>query len=232
MEPKGEFCAIISAEGLDAAKSQIEQAHEFGAGLIELRMDLILGNSLDVEKLANKAHALGLACIVTYRDKEDAGKFEGKDKEPLILDAIGAGTDFVDIELGNAKTIGATKDCARKAGCKIIASWHCFGKPPALSEMEKKIQLASDAGADVAKIAFVAEKGHEKVVDALFLKAKQLRIALVVSPMGDCAAASRAYALSKGSAFAYCTVGKAQGIAHGVPTIEQLKKAVFGQTVK
>ncbi len=233
MEPEGKLCAIITGRGHDAALLQVQRARELGAGLVELRMDLILGNSLDVGKLTRKAHSLGFTCIVTWRDKEEGGKYEGKGKEQLMLDAIKSGADFVDVELGRTGTIEAVKAGARRAGCKIIASWHGFGKQPALSKMEEKIKEAKSAGADVAKVAFVAEKNEwKKAIDGLFLAAGKNGIALIASPMGDCALEGRAYALSKGSPFAYCTLGPDESVASGVPAIGQLRKAVAGQTVK
>ncbi|MFA5246776.1 MAG: type I 3-dehydroquinate dehydratase [Candidatus Micrarchaeia archaeon] len=227
MNPKGKACAIVSGQNIENAICQVQKAHALGAGLVELRMDLIECNGNTSAGLIKKAHSLGLACIATWRDKEEGGKFEGKDKTELVRSAINAGADYVDLELRNRKIIEAIKNDAAKTGCKIIASWHDFGKQPALAAMTQKIKEAKKAGAGIAKIAFVSNKGgYEKAIDGLAFTAEQNGIALVASPMGKDALNGRAYALSKGSAFAYCTLDGKESIAPGVPTIGQLKAVI------
>ncbi len=229
MGPEEKICAIITGQGTGAATGQLNQAKKLGANAVELRMDLITGSKETVETLIQKAHSLGLSCIVTYRDKEEGGKYEGTDKKRLVLDAISLGADFVDIELEHAGTIKAARAPAKKAGCGIIASWHDFGRQPELLAMEKKIQQAKDAGADIAKIAFVAEDDYEKTIDALSDCAEETGIAIIASPMGRHATAGRAYALKKGSAFAYCTLDKDESVAPGVPTVTKLVKKLKNQ---
>jgi len=226
MGPEEKICAIITGQGTGAATGQLNQAKKLGANAVELRMDLITGSKETVETLIQKAHSLGLSCIVTYRDKAEGGKYEGSGKERLVLEAIGIGADFVDIELEHAGAIEAARAPAKKAGCRIIASWHDFGRQPAFLEMEKKIQQAKAAGADIAKVAFVAGNDYEKAIDALSKTAEKTGIAIIASPMGKHATTGRVYALKAGSAFAYCSVDGTQSVAPGVPAIGQLKAAV------
>jgi 3-dehydroquinate dehydratase I len=221
MPRKENICVIITGKGSDSAEGQIKEACQLGAGLVELRMDIIGGKAETAEELIGKAHANKLRCIVTYRDKEEGGKFDGRGKEALALAAIAAGADYVDIEIRHEDMIKSISKQAKKAGCRVIASWHDFGARPNLPGMVEAIGKAKESSADIAKIAFLASgKDGKRIIAGLANAGKLAGMQVLVSPMGADAAKVRAHALSQGSPFAYCTLERTA--MAGVPTIRQL----------
>ena len=220
-------CAIIEAKGAAQAIEHIGKAKNAGASLVELRMDLIYGNCIPDFGLIGTTHENGMKCIVTFRDKTEGGSFAGEGKKELVERAIEAGADYVDVETSHSDIIKAVAQKARTAGCKIIGSWHDFGNKTDLEKAIAAIQKAKALGADVAKVAFVSTSEEEArtAVDAIAKAAKEAEIPIIISPMGKDAAKNRAYALSMGSEFAYCTVGGLDGMP-GVPTFSELAKNI------
>lgn len=221
--PEGKACAIIDAKGSAQASRQISKAASLGIKLVELRMDLAFGNCIPDFGLIAKAHKTGLECIVTFRDKLEGGAFHGEGKKELVLRAIEAGADFADVEIAHPEIIKAIAPKARAAGCKTIGSWHDFGTRPEISKTIEAIKKAKELSADIAKVAFVVsdQKEGRKMVAELANAAKLAGIPIIISPMGADAAKNRAYALSLGSAFAYCKVDDSPG-TEGIPTFQEL----------
>jgi len=220
-------CAIIAAKGTAKASDQIGIAAGLGVKLVELRMDLIYGNCIPDFGLIGKSHGNGLKCIVTFRDKLEGGAFHGEGKKDLVLQAIGAGADFVDVEISHPDIIKAVAQKAKASDGKIIGSWHDFGNKTDLKGAIAAIQKAKSLEADVAKVAFVISDGKEgrKMIAELANAAKLAGIRAIISPMGADAAKNRGYALSLGSEFAYCAVDGSEGMP-GVPTFSELAKNI------
>ncbi|MFA6329748.1 MAG: type I 3-dehydroquinate dehydratase [Candidatus Micrarchaeia archaeon] len=219
------MCAIIGAKGTAQATGQIGKAASLGIGLVELRMDLVFGNCIPDFGLVGKAHENGRKCIVTFRDKKEGGAFHGEGKKALILRAIEAGADFVDVEIAHPETIKAVAPQAKAAGCKTIGSWHDFGTKPELTKVVEAVRKANELPVDIAKVAFAVsnEKEGKKAIAELANAAKLSGMPVVISPMGADAAKNRAYALSLGSEFAYCILEGSEGM-HGVPACSELAK--------
>ena len=190
-------------------------------------MDLIFGNCIPDFSLIGLAHKQGCKCIATFRDKTEGGTFEGEGKKELVLQAVEAGADFVDVEIAHPDIIKAIALQAKAAGCKIIGSWHDFGTNVESSKMVGAIQKAKELQIDIAKVAFVVsnEKEDKKTIAEVSEKAKLAGIPFVVSPMGANAAKNRTYALTQGSEFAYCKVDESDGIA-GVPAFKELSENI------
>jgi len=226
-KPENRACAIIASKGTAQAIGQIEKAKKTDIALAELRMDLIYGNCSPDFGLIGKAHRNGLRCIVTFRDKKEGGVFHGEGKKDLVLQAIKAGADFVDVEISHPDIIKAVAPKAKASGCKVIGSWHDFGTNPEISKMVEAIRKAKELSADLAKVAFVVsnEKEGRKTIAELTNAAKLAGVPIIISPMGTDAAKTRACALSLGSEFAYCTIDDSEGIS-GVPTFKELSKTI------
>jgi len=220
-------CAIIASKGTAKASDQIGIAAGLGVKLVELRMDIIYGNCIPDFGLIGKAHENGLKCIVTFRDKLEGGAFQGEGKKDLVLQAIEAGADFVDVEISHPDIIKAISPQASAAGCKVIGSWHDFGTEPEIFKIVGAIHKAEELPVDIVKVAFVVSEGKEgrKMITGLANAAKHAGIQAIISPMGANAAKNRGYALSLGSEFAYCTVDDSEGMP-GVPTFSELAKNI------
>ncbi len=97
----------ICAENPDGASRQIKEAVSAGAEMLELRTDYLV--RLDVETVAalvtqaKRAIPASLPVIVTCRDPREggAGNHPPSLRTEVLLAALGAGADFIDLEYAN-----------------------------------------------------------------------------------------------------------------------------------
>jgi 3-dehydroquinate dehydratase-1 len=64
---------------------------------------------------------------------------------------------WIDVELRSFAKLSETLAAARRAGVKVIASVHHFHSTPGLAELRHAIRRARAAGADLCKLAALAE---------------------------------------------------------------------------
>ena len=143
----------ISAEAADRARRQIGEALAAGADMLELRTDYLTHLSRDsVTALiaevrgANRTHT---PVIVTCRDVREGGAKNHPQelRIEVLLAAIEAGADFVDLEYVNFIQAECgqrvLKALARRPGSRLILSAHDFeGRFPDLPKLHREIVRA------------------------------------------------------------------------------------------
>ena len=155
--PRVSICGFVS--GCNSVY-QIQQAVEFGASLVELRLDLI--PNPDIFSLVKMS---GLPVIVTDRRNKDN-----------LIKAIEAGCDFVDIEVESPEKKKIIEK-AKLNGCQVIVSMHDFEKTPEKFSVEK-------GNADLFKIATKVNSVEDckRLLD--LLKNRNDRIVLGMGKLG------------------------------------------------
>jgi 3-dehydroquinate dehydratase-1 len=117
------------------------QASVSGADLIELRLDLVMGDL--AEEVARARAGSPLPLILTLRSDEEGGKFSGEVSEwsRIFLPLLRAG-DIADLEMRHRIMARAVKG----RGCTIIGSYHTGGMPGAdrLRALEQELRRFSD----------------------------------------------------------------------------------------
>lgn len=176
--PHVRICGCVS--GSNPAK-QIQQAIEYGASLVELRLDLI--PNPDIRSLVQMS---GLPVIAT--DK--------KNKDTLIT-AIEAGCDFVDVEIESPEKEKIIKK-AKSNDCKVIVSIHDFEKTPENFPINKSY-------ADLLKIAVKVNSTED--CTRLFNLLKN-RNDLIVVGMGTLGTFTRIVAPLLGSYLTYASINQ------------------------
>ncbi len=126
----------IGSKSTDEAAEQIKAAKKAGAEMLELRTDYLAG--LDVEKMRTvlaAAKKTSLPVIVTCRDKAQGGAavLPSQLRTRILVEAIGAGADFVDCEFDNF-VLSDTNEKITAAlnehdGVGLILSAHRFEGP-------------------------------------------------------------------------------------------------------
>jgi len=120
-----------------------------GADLVELRLDGV-----------DRPDALGALegrlrpVIVTCRPRWEGGRFDGpeEDRRRLLVEALTAGAEFVDVEFGAA----FASDLFRlRRGRGVVASMHVFDGTPC--DAASRLRALRGTGAEVAKLAVYAE---------------------------------------------------------------------------
>ena len=126
----------IGSKNTDEAAEQIKAAKKAGAEMLELRTDYLA--DLDVEKMLTvlaAAKKTSLPVIVTCRDKAQGGAavLPWQLRTRILVEAIGAGADFVDCEFDNF-VLSDTNEKITAAlnehdGVGLILSAHRFDGP-------------------------------------------------------------------------------------------------------
>jgi 3-dehydroquinate dehydratase-1 len=128
---------------------------------------------------------------------------------------------FIDIELRSWEKMAGTIEAARRAGVKIVASTHNFRTTPSEPALRQAIRLAHAAGADICKIAAVAN--HPAALARLLgLLARNQPLPLSVMAMGRFGKISRLLFAQAGSALNYGYLDSPN--AHGQWEARLLKK--------
>jgi 3-dehydroquinate dehydratase/shikimate dehydrogenase len=218
----------ITAASLDEAILDINNAAQRGAEQIEIRLDYLPTDQLDFSLLDRETP---LPILWTLRHESEGGKFTGSVREQIdiLLAAISAGGEYVDIEFARWLTAGVEKEPLlnkiaelRKSGrtVKLILSSHNFtNTPPDLAATFKKI--ADDPHADVAKIACTANDINDNfaVFDILKNTTKSA-IAIAMKPLG---AISRILAPKFNAELTFASLADGKGSAPGQLTLETMK---------
>ncbi|MFA5332039.1 MAG: type I 3-dehydroquinate dehydratase [Methanoregula sp.] len=186
---------------------------EQGAGLIELRFDLMDGDPIEIVRECRKLSPLPL--IATYRSAQEGGRYFGTPDEwagriapvlPLV--------DYVDVEQQFAGKSAIVKD----VGKTIIASHHAARMLPlpVLFILEQELR----AFGDIAKI-IVTPQNEDDLIDLIaFTRAAKKPVCTGV--MGSQFRYARAILPLFGSEFVYCHTGEAT--AEGQYSVEEFAR--------
>ena len=180
--PKPRIATVVRADSLKDFFNDLAKIQRV-ADLIELRVDYIQG--LQIEHLQELKAKIKKPAIFTCRGKAEGGSFSGAEKQriAIIQKAIDLKFPYVDIELAALRKYKLNK----KKEVKLIVSYHNFQKTPSYDFLEKIISQAYKLGADIAKVAVLANKPEDnKTIFQLILnkKPKQEIIALAMGDKG------------------------------------------------
>ncbi len=225
----------IFVEEPTATVAAMQQAIAAGATLVELRCD----RASQEITLACVRAALGLGTagrrlhtIVTVRPLWEGGKCDAPehDRVAMLLAALGAGADYVDIELGALRrgaNVWPRFLQAREIGGghqpKIIVSSHDFSDIPA--DIPAQLEaLRHVPGADVLKLVWKARSVADAVT-ALDLMRRQTMTGgppLLALAMGEFGQPSRLLGAAFGAPFTFATLPGTAGSAPGQPPLPEL----------
>jgi len=129
-----------------ANMSGLPEALESGAGLLELRLDLIGEHPSKLFPLLPKT----IETIVTCRP----GVFGADKRVELLLAGMKLGADYVDIEIETAAgDMELLLSAARQAGTSVIISYHNFKRTADREDLESVMLACYEMGGEIAKIA-------------------------------------------------------------------------------
>lgn len=198
--------------------------------LVEWRIDFFEGIT-DYERTVKLAchlkEILPQKLIVTWRTIAEGGEpvAEEISYEKMLTAMTEANAcDYLDMEMERACRIF---EKAKKAGIKLIGSYHNFDLTPSEEEMLSRFKTMKEMGFDIAKIA-VMPKTAEDVTRLLSvtetMKEENPDYPLITMAMGELGKISRLYGFLYGSSVTFASAGKAS--APGQVDIDTVKKAV------
>jgi len=184
-------------------------------GMAEIRIDLLDLMPNQLEMVFSSHQNL----IATCRQ----GRYDNVQRASILTRAIEAGAAWVDLEIETSPEWRKPLiDLARSKRCKVIISWHCFGKTPDEKDLFEIIDSLYAAGADVAKIACQSNNRTDSA-RILSLYSKYQR--LVALGMGDIGKITRIAALSLGAPFTFASI-EGNSTASGQIDYKEMEKII------
>jgi 3-dehydroquinate dehydratase I len=135
------ICLSIEANNFDEC-FEIIKTHDF----VELRLDKCNFTNEEI----NIFFSYPIKFIATCRP----GFHPDEKRKELLMNAIQAGTEYIDIEIDSDLTfLEELMKLAREYNTKIILSYHNYIETPTLTILLEIIKSCFEKGADIAKIA-------------------------------------------------------------------------------
>ncbi|BDA46464.1 probable shikimate dehydrogenase (NADP(+)) at C-terminar half [Coccomyxa sp. Obi] len=221
-------CTSVIADTVDGAVTEIREAAEFGADVVELRLDFLKGIDLldpkaTLKRLLGACDAYKLPAIVTFRPAWEGGQFSGP--EPLRLAVLKyaavLGAAYVDVEYLAANFFFASEGEV-PLSTKVILSHHDYDETPSDEILEALVKEMFKGGADIAKVATTAQR-IEDSAQMLALPGKSSGPVIALA-MGEKGLTSRILAPKFSGYLTFGALSPSKTSAPGQPTVSDLRK--------
>ncbi|MFW6059927.1 MAG: shikimate dehydrogenase [Phycisphaeraceae bacterium] len=214
---------------LEQALADAARAAEFGAELIEYRIDQFTGHPDAVVELVQRS---ALPCILTCRPTWEGGLYDGDEstRYHLLAHALSAARPpaYVDLELAAYQDDPAARQLARQvaeagdsaAATGLILSTHAYqGRPP---QLHQKLAAMADAPeCRVIKVAWHARSLRDNL-EAFEILAQQYKPTIALC-MGEFGLPSRVLAKKFAGLLTFAALDRATATAPSQPTLDELK---------
>ncbi|XP_031498922.1 bifunctional 3-dehydroquinate dehydratase/shikimate dehydrogenase, chloroplastic-like isoform X1 [Nymphaea colorata] len=219
------LCVPLVASSVEQMLSQMDQAKDAGADLVEIRLDHIQGFQphQDLETLLKHGK---LPALVTYRPKWEGGQYEGDEHERLnvLRLAMELGADYVDVELQVATDFISSISAKKPEKCKVIVSSHNYQITPSSDELSDLVARIQATGADIVKIATTATDITDvaRMFQVMVHCQNILQVPIIGLVMGDRGIISRVLCPKYGGYLTFGTLEAGKESAPGQPTLKTL----------
>ncbi|MEM6458351.1 MAG: type I 3-dehydroquinate dehydratase [Planctomycetota bacterium] len=214
----------IPVQDRPSALAAAARAAEFGADLVELRLDRVAPPEVSREEIQQLINDLTLPCIVTCRPTWEGGDHDGDEAERLaLLGGLGRGGGgtapaYVDLELAAYRRLADPPREDADAG--LILSSHDFTTMP--SDLDRRlIEMAEAPACRVAKLAWRARSLRDNL-EAFELIRRRVKPTVALC-MGEAGLPSRVLAKKFGAFLTFASLDDETATAPGQPTLQQLK---------
>ncbi len=191
--------------------------------MVELRLDLLQLTDEQLKDLILRARS----SIVTFRPNgtDDSIRLS------TLIKGIGWHAGYVDIEFEAESDYREALICeARKMDCKVLVSYHNFELTPPYSKLAEIVESAFLMGADIVKVATLAQKAEDNQTLQRLLREDQRVLAF---GMGEIGTVGRIESLYKGAPFVYAAISEELATAPGQLPYRELSRqiALFNGTI-
>ncbi|KAI8473685.1 MAG: type I 3-dehydroquinase-domain-containing protein [Monoraphidium minutum] len=216
------ICTSVTADTVAGALAEIGEAAAAGADVIELRLDFLkeFDPSSDLKALMD---ACKVPYIVTYRPTWEGGHYSGPEPERLATLKFAAmmGAPYVDVEFKAAHLFFADTLGEVPVSTRVILSSHDFEKTPPRAELHARVAAMREMGADIVKIAAMANDISDAAT-MLSLLTEKTGPTISLS-MGERGQITRLLAAKYGGHLTFASLSAERASAPGQPTIQQLQ---------
>ena len=165
-----------------------------GMDIAEIRLDMSGAQTpREAAELTGAFAGAGVPLIATARSALEGGRWTGdeKSRRDVLLAALEF-ADAADVELSSGDALPEVVSAARKGGKVAIVSRHNFSGMDSRDEMERALQSARKAGADIFKVACLAENKADSETILDFVRTHCGDFPLMATAMGESEAARNA----------------------------------------
>jgi 3-dehydroquinate dehydratase-1 len=216
------ICAAITESSID---EMVKTANLTDADIVEIRMDYLdLGElcKIKIEKLGGIKKPVVATCMPEW----EGGRYVGSEDDRIsTLTGAFEFSDYVSIELKTREDLrNRIISEAGKSGVKVIVSYHDFEKTPTEEEILDILKKEKEAGADIAKIAFMAGNYGDVLRVMNVLVENKAGIPIIAISMGEFGKISRVLGPLFGSYLTFASTGGGSESAPGQLTVDELKQ--------
>jgi len=214
------LCIPIVAEDTHEAVSKMSYAKDL-TDIFEIRLDLM--KTFDILSLVSSAPN---PVLVTYRSKAEGGKghTDHTAAAEYLMEAIQAGADYVDVELGMPAQL-QQKIIASKADSQIVISTHVQDHTPSNVGLQSILRNSLSTQSDIIKIVTWANEWEDNLrVLELMSHAKDKEIKIIAFCMGPKGRISRVFSHLMGSYMTFTALDIDEESASGQIPIHEMKK--------
>ena len=165
-----------------------------GMDIAEIRLDMSGAQTpREAAELTGAFAGAGVPLIATARSALEGGRWTGdeKSRRDVLLAALEF-ADAADVELSSGDALPEVVSAARKGGKVAIVSRHNFSGMDSRDEMERALEDARKAGADIFKVACLAENEADSETILDFVRTHCGDFPLMATAMGESEAARNA----------------------------------------
>jgi len=191
----------------------IHRIAEKNPDIVEFRFDEI-DDVRTVEELAEKKTFPAIATDRSDRGRADAAK--------LLLSAIRAGFEYVDIDLLSKEASYNVKQ-AKSEGAEVLVSFHDKHRTATAEELKRILDSERKLGADICKIVTTAVHPRDNLTILEFLESNSARSRIISFAMGRIGRPSRVLSPLFGAEFTFAALEEDSRTADGQLTIDNLR---------
>ncbi len=185
--------------------------------ICEVRLDRMKFTEEDLQKLFSR----GKKTLATFRPSENVSHEKRLD---VLKQAIKHGASMIDIEVENRDDFKEELVKAAKGkNCPVIMSYHNYEKTPYRRELEQIIDWCFESGAQIAKVACMANSLRDS---ARILSLYDQDRTIIAIGMGDPGKITRIAAPVLGAPFTYGSIDETKATAPGQITSRELEKII------
>lgn len=176
---------LIAGVLTDADIPTINSDYLNAADLLELRVDMFENISpLHIEAVFKTVRdRLKKPIIATIRDVKEGGKQEIKDRLSVYR-VVCPLSDVIDVELGSEDIFPKIKNLCEENKKVLIGSYHNYNLTPNGDFFDEIVIKGKEAGADIVKIATVANSSDD-LIRLMLLNLRHREKGLITISMGD-----------------------------------------------
>jgi len=174
---------------------QLDDVLGRGFRMVEFRFDLFSASPSELFRALPE----DVRSVATCRP----GPYSDPERTALLLDCIGLGASYIDLELDAREAVSERLlEAAENSTCDVIISHHDFESTPPFEELKELLDKCFSQGADVAKIA-TQVSGQEDLIHLMSLHSLPGR--KVILGMGEKGRISRVMGPFLGSEFTFAS---------------------------